>query len=105
MKRSKCRKCLNGHADGFYCLMYDQAEKNEKVRCAAFIRLNNYHVVTRKNLENLAQMFADGCPPGVEKECSGNDREQCKRCWVNWFKKPAKLKAVNDMVKEEFGEE
>lgn len=104
MTRNKCRKCINGHANGNFCELFNLDEKDKMVKCEHFIRLNNYHITTRKSLEHLAQMFADGCPPEVKKKCSGNDREKCKQCWIDWLIKDAKIKDINYMVKEEFGE-
>lgn len=108
MDLEKCRRCQHSNAGVTVCLFWGKRIFEDKEgmmsSCNAFVSRNNYHATIERNLEQLAEMFADGCPPVVKKKCSGNDKERCKQCWCDWFEKDAIAKELNNVDKKKKAE-
>lgn len=46
-------------------------------------------IVRRMDNSKLSQLFGDGCPPNMRRQCPGNaDSEKCRMCWFRWLNKP-----------------
>lgn len=80
---SDCRKCER----------FEKCGVEED--CGRFIEMQptNYILLICKTPEELAKIFADGCPDGGNVNCAkhySHGGRDCFNCWLDWLKSPVK---------------
>lgn len=48
-------------------------------------KITNGDMLRQMSNEELANLFADACPPKMHKKCRGTLREECFACWFEWL--------------------
>ena len=84
MKIHFCSECKNSECEDF-------CDPNSTA-CHKFVgeKITEGDLIRQMSNAELAHLFANACPPGIEKHCGGNDREQCERCWLEYLNRCAK---------------
>lgn len=55
----------------------------------SFMTTTNGDLVRRMSDEQIAELVADGCPPGLDAFHCAISPRACKECWLRWLKKEA----------------
>lgn len=53
-------------------------------------KITNCDKIRQMSGIELANMFADACPPNIHKKCRGTIREDCFTCWLEWLESEVK---------------
>lgn len=53
-------------------------------------KMTNGDKIRQMSNEELANLFADACPPKMHKKCRGSLREDCFACWFEWLESELK---------------
>lgn len=63
---------------------------SETEACRHFQQKTNVDKIRQMSGIELANMFADACPPNIHKKCRGTIREDCFTCWLEWLESEVK---------------
>ena len=89
MENKTCGECRY-YSPNRYCLLHEAPRKPSWGGYSCFAKPTNGGKVRQAANKELAHMFANPCPPGLEKKCRGNDRVECESCWLDWLDEEAK---------------
>ena len=79
MKTKTCGECKYFSCSDEGLCMDDEWTFCDSDACEKFKPkvVTNGDVIRHGNNRKLAHLFANPCPPGVKKTCTGNDRVEC----------------------------
>lgn len=91
MKNKTCGECQWYDYHHLLCVVGGDVTPTD-CACDSFtpIKLTNGDKIRQMSNEELANSFADACPPKMHKKCRGSLREECFACWSEWLESEVK---------------
>lgn len=92
-KEKTCGECKYFILDSSGFCKSNKGQEDSGNDCCSFFKpkviTNDEYIRQMSNIE-LANAFADACPPNMNKKCIGSLREDCFKCWLEWLESEVK---------------